>query len=66
MYEIEKGVPLPAHGNARYPFRDMAVGDSFVSDRNISAAVSEAGKRLGLKFICRKQPDGSFRVWRVA
>jgi hypothetical protein len=30
-YRIEKNVPLPTrtHGNTKYPFAQMAVGDSF-------------------------------------
>lgn len=37
MFEIERGIPIPRKGRGpsteyqgRYPFRDMAIGDSFV------------------------------------
>ncbi len=68
---IEKGVPLNTnriHGNARYPWREMEVGDSFlVLERkitNFSAIANSACKRTGFKFTCRTV-EGGVRVWRV-
>ena len=63
--KIEKGIPLPPIGRKTiYPWNDMEVGDSFVTNGPINSAV--ASKRLVPKrFAIRKQPDGSFRIWRV-
>lgn len=73
MFQIEKNVPMPSgyHHKEVYPWREMAVGDSFVvrnerSHASLSSTAGGAGKRLGMKFTVRKQPDGSFRIWRKA
>ncbi len=65
---IEKGIPMPRrdHGNAKYPWLRMEVGDSFLwsgpanSVHNNAAAAS----RNGRKFKARKT-DAGYRVWRV-
>lgn len=73
MYEIEKGVPLDNSrgngGRAKYPWRKMAVGDSFVMDQRIqtaSANASSAQKATGFKFSCRTISETETRIWRVA
>lgn len=76
-YAIEKGVPMPDRP-ARYPFRDMEIGDSFVVPirggehrepiyrRRISAAASDFRKRTGLKWYFRTERDlDGLRVFRV-
>lgn len=63
-YKIEKNVPLPS-ARTTYPFREMAVGDSFsfyiLSHRNVRSAASRYTKRY---------PNASFtirgnRCWRI-
>ena len=65
--KIDKDVPVPDLG--LYPFDQMEVGDSFVTPRAcVRTAAAEWAKRRGngAKFVCRRQPDGTFRIWRVA
>lgn len=69
-FAIEKNIPVPDwRVRARYPFKDMQVGDSFLipqGDRKkVYPAASAAGARHGKKFAVRKVDDG-VRVWRVA
>ena len=67
--KIDKGVPLPKKRipNGSYPFKEMAIGDSFmVTDGLASARVLAIhyGRRHGVKFTSRKEGDG-LRVWRI-
>ncbi len=69
MFKIDKGVLMLAtsRGAAKYPFREMDIGDSFWAEKTSSvrgAAVS-FGLRHGKKFSSRKEGDG-YRIWRVA
>jgi hypothetical protein len=48
----------------------MQVGDSFeipsgVNRSTVAISASRYGKKNGMKFITRKMPDGSIRVWRT-
>lgn len=71
MYEIEKNIPVQAHGNSVYPFASMEPGDSFfvpdgdVKFNTVRRAVAEWGQRKNVKMTARKAPGG-LRVWRVA
>lgn len=65
---IDKRVPLKPR--AKYPWRDMKVGDSFlvkhVRVRCVRSMASAAAKRTGRKFSVRRDDDtGGVRVWRV-
>lgn len=67
--KIEKGVPVPSPPmRAKYPFKDMEVGDSFfVSSEYIDKVRSSAAsyaRAHGMKFTTRQEGDG-LRVWRV-
>jgi hypothetical protein len=72
MYEIEDGITLPTFhkGVAKYPFRELEVGQSFfVPDgkkNRIASAASSIAKRIGngTKFTLRSV-DGGIRVWRI-
>ena len=70
MLTIESNVPAPDwQKRAKYPFSDMAVGDSFlITDadmiKNARSAAWMYSKRHGGRFSCRKVPEG-WRVWRV-
>lgn len=70
---IEKGVPIPAVKKRRmkYPWMEMAVGDSFVFpyDDMHSATVNvyTANRRYKPKtFKTGRDADGQIRVWRIA
>ena len=63
---IDKNIPLPS----RWPFKQMAVGDSFalppsVPRTTLSIAAMRYGKKHNVKFITRKMPDGTIRCWRT-
>jgi hypothetical protein len=71
MFAIEKGVPMPEpRKRLSYPFRCMAVGDSFVFSRTDSARISMAanafGNSNGCKFSVRKISDELSRCWRIS
>lgn len=68
---IEKNVPVPTARSARakYPFKEMDVGDSVLipDESKAKAAVNAAfmvGTRDGKKFTSRSTPEG-VRIWRV-
>lgn len=70
--EIEKDVPLPTlrADRNRYPFAEMAVGDSFLvsgerSPQKASSACVWTAKKDGRKYVSRTV-EGGVRVWRVA
>lgn len=70
---VETHVPLPTrehrHHNAKYPFGEMDVGDSFVipegSELSCKYAAYAYGRRWGKTFAVRKQDDGRVRLWRT-
>lgn len=72
VVQIDKGVPMPGlrHGNAKYPWDEMGVGDSFVvprtsNGRSLAISASQSKGRLGKKqFESRKTGDIE-RIWRV-
>lgn len=76
QYKIESGIEAPQTDNrgGKYPFKLMAVGDSFFvpgSAENINRvalrvanAAHYAAKRYGFRFTTRRNADG-VRVWRV-
>lgn len=71
-FKIEKGVPLPKKlsQNARYPFAEMEVGDSFFipnAKRLMTAgSISQyCTKKTGKKFSSRREGNG-IRVWRIS
>lgn len=82
--KIDKGVPLPERARgprAKYPFEDMAPGDSFLVERGraegemslrnrIYSIVGKRKSRSGEAYTVRqvRGQDGrlvGFRVWRV-
>jgi hypothetical protein len=73
-FQIEKGVPLPplavvSGRPTKYPWTEMAVGDSFFvpgqSSVKFSGNITSAKKMTGFKFTTRTV-DGGVRVWRTA
>jgi hypothetical protein len=73
-FKIEKGIPLPPRqhagtGEPKYPFRDLAVGDSFVIDKAINRYGGIAlyyRRTLGHVYRARKIDEKSCRIWRIA
>lgn len=77
--EIEKNVPVPSDAftpnRRKYPFAEMAVGDSIVVDGDRAntahckayGAAINYGRRNGKVFVGRKEPDqpGKTRIWRI-
>jgi hypothetical protein len=68
MFEIEHDVPPPACASVRrYPWREMAIGDSFVlpaPHSNPWAMAANAGRKYGMRFVTRTV-KGGWRIWRV-
>lgn len=68
--KIESGVPIPENRGiqAKYPFSEMKVGDSFFLHNakigKISSAKAHWERKLGAVFAIRTV-DGGVRVWRT-
>lgn len=69
--KIDNNVPIPKTRSAKYPFRDMAVGDSVFFDNepkgsqsNPAVAANAWGRMVGKKFSARTEGNG-VRIWRV-
>lgn len=72
MYLIEKGIPMPTKlKEDKYPFRKMAVGDSFFFQKEDSAKIKSAMntyfKKTGTKFFVAPdmQRASCNRCWRI-
>lgn len=69
-FKIEKNVPMNESALPKYPFAEMAVGDSFrveLVDRTRVASASHmysARQNPGVKFSTKKHDD-AYRCWRV-
>jgi len=69
MIEINKHIPIPPNKTkAPLPYKSMEIGDSFlVPDSSLQAVCNSnyrAGKKLGMKFVAKKEEKG-IRVWRT-
>jgi hypothetical protein len=72
--KVEKTVPMPSRTGrgapCKYPWADMAVGDSFFVKGQTSARLYAAGQDWGdrrdppIKFATRTENDGA-RIWRI-
>ena len=69
MYEIRKGVPVPAQVNRKigltYLLRKMAHLDSIVVPSDKRSSVYSCAAQAGIKVRTQGNPDGSVTVWRV-
>jgi hypothetical protein len=64
MISIEHGVALPETG-AKYPFKDMKVGDSFfVPGATGRSTLYSCARHYGVAVAVRRV-DGGLRVWRI-
>lgn len=78
-YKVEKNIPLTPTAERRaqcsYPFKKMAVGDSFIISetytRDTMQLKANAARNWartagnGWRFSCRKTEDNKVRIWRV-
>lgn len=71
--EIQKNIPVPkkalTHGNTKYPFNEMEVGDSFLiagSKQNCHSATAGANFRYPTKRFKVLKTDEGYRCWRMA
>ena len=72
MFKVEHGIDLPplkVGRETKYPWSDMAMGDSFAVPRNIRTIVLAAARGYShrhpdYKFIARNIGDET-RIWRV-
>ncbi len=68
--KIDKKIPVPTKITTKYPFGDMAVGDSFVVSTALRSSVYGASASWArqhnpdAKFTTRKEGDET-RIWRV-
>ena len=73
MYRLESHLPIPESRpgpKTRYPFGTMAVGESFLVDRDAAYRARNAvnaykGKHPGWNYTARLEADG-LRIWRTA
>lgn len=65
MFEIEKGVPIPASRSFKYPFKNMEVGDSFFCQhQGVRSSAMHFGRRHKTKYKSIVEGNG-YRVWRI-
>lgn len=73
-YVIERGIPIPPHGNTRDDsmlgrVRQLEVGESLWADsfiESVSAAGRNARKKFpDRRFVVRREGTGA-RIWRTA
>lgn len=75
-FKIESGVPVPTYLGPgqpeKYPFSQMAVGDSFVAGEysatllnSVRSCAQHQERRHSRRFIARKHGN-DLRVWRIA
>lgn len=75
MTEIAKNIPFPGKPTrggrpAKYPWREMAVGDSFAVHihnlSNVRICAKGYGERHDKEFIVAQVPEtGAYRCWRT-
>ena len=64
-FKIEKGIAMPiARRHSDYPWLQMKIGDSFLTDRQRRSNLYNSARASGIKVSIRNEGDG-IRVWRV-
>lgn len=63
--KIERNIPVPSTHKTGFTdiLKKCKIGDSFLWPQWNSGLYATAGHG-GMKIIIRKQPDGTYRVWR--
>lgn len=70
---IEKNIPIPdcliMHGNAKNPWNELEVGDSFLinvkNHQSLKSSCSTANKKYKGKVFRGAKTEEGFRVWRT-
>ena len=66
---ITKGVPAPRGRRAKYPFRDMEIGDSFFAPGSSVIGIHGCARRhRPMRFTCRSVVENGvsgIKVWRI-
>lgn len=64
--KIEKGIVVPSANKSMltYALRQCEVGDSFLFMPKSNASLHASARQIGMCIITRRQPDGSYRIWR--
>jgi len=73
-FTIESDVPLSEAARlTRFPWSEMGLGESFaVPDASVAASARQSAAHYrrrtdpNFNYTCRKQPDGTYRVWRLS
>lgn len=69
MIKIDKNIPMPKKSEMSEVYATLGklkVGDSFVAKINSLATLHNVAKsRFGITVTCRKQPNGTHRIWRT-
>ena len=63
---VTSGVPVPRKKNAKYPWREMEVGDSFFVPNTTTAKthLNGAARAVCIRITIREM-DRGVRVWRI-
>lgn len=67
-FKIDKDIAIPSSFRpaVKYPFDKMEIGDSFLVDGPLAArSAYTSAIRRKMKVCWRRQPDGSYRIWRT-
>jgi len=67
--EIEKNIPIPESRSGKNIrlLEKLGVGDSVYFNQDSTSVFRKyynPAKRMGIKIVIRKQPDGGCRLWR--
>ena len=75
MFQIEDGIEIPAltrhNTEAKYPFKQMKVGQSFFvpcteeNAKKVRTSISSSARSAKVRHVTRIA-EGGLRVWRVA
>ena len=67
MIKAEANIEIPPHGNTKYPWRTMGIGESFLMKGLDSAGsrVTTANKTYKPKKYISKKVKNGVRIWRV-
>lgn len=71
VVKIDKGVPVPAPYNAKYPWKSLKINDSFFipqaqrTQSNLHAAALQSKIKVKTRTVTENGVKG-VRVWRIA
>lgn len=65
--KIEKGIPISSSPPSSIwsLFKSMEIGDSFIVNNGEDAnRARSCAYNHNMRAVCRRQPDGTYRIWR--